>query len=147
MTFTNSKLKQIGKDTGCSQFHSFLKSFFFFSAVIQKVRYDSEFSRFPFLKNFSGLSKAGCLGCRVKRPLNKNNYQETKMGFNLPFYSASLEKKRKEGLWRFVAESANKYSKSIFPFLLTNKTTIFLAGRQFANLRGKKKHTSNFPLQ
>ena len=67
----------------------------------------------------------GCLGCRVKRPFNKNNYQETKMGFNLPFYSASLEKKRKEGLWRFVAESANKYSKSIFPFLLTNKTTIF----------------------
>lgn len=113
--------------------------FFFFSAVIQKAFYDSEFSRFPFFLIFSGLSKVGCLGCRVKRPLNKNNYQETKMGFNLPFYSASLEKKRKEGLWRFVAESANKYSKSIFPFLLTNKTTIFLAGRQFANLRKKKK--------
>lgn len=58
------------------------------------------------------------------------------MGFNLPFYSASLGKKRKEGSWRFVAETANKYSKSIFLFLLNNKTPIFW---QVGNLPASKK--------
>lgn len=92
---------------------------------------------------FSGHSAMGCHGLRVKRAFYKNNQQETKVGFNLPLNSASLEREEKKGcggLWqKLLINIQNLFS---LPSSLTKP--LYFGRQQFSNLQNKKK--AHFPF-
>lgn len=106
MTFTNSKLKQIGKDTGCSQFHSFLKSFFFFFLLwFRKYAMTQNFPGFLFLKIFLDFLKRAALGAEWKGHLIRTIIKKQKWVSICHFILHHWKRREKKGcggLWQRV---------------------------------------------